>query len=118
MWSGVARALTPGYRVRKPDLPGHGENAAPAPVSLEGHADFVEAMLAQIEGPVGLAAFSMGGYAALALMKRLPQKVRALSLVDTRSGADDEAGRGKRNEAIATVRSGGSLRSRRPCCRA
>ncbi len=107
MWSGVARALTPGYRVLKPDLPGHGENAAQAPVSLEGHADFVEAVLGQIEGPVGLAGFSMGGYVALALMKRLPQKVRALALVDTRSGADDEAGRGKRTEAIATVRSGG-----------
>jgi pimeloyl-ACP methyl ester carboxylesterase len=49
----------------------------------------------------------MGGYIALALMKRRPEKVRALALVDTRAGADDEAGRARRNEAIATLRSGG-----------
>ena len=107
MWSGVARALAPTLRVLKLDLPGHGENAAPAAESVEGHADFVEALLEQLPGPVGLAGFSMGGYVALALMKRRPEKVRALALVDTRAGADDEAGRVKRNEAIATVREGG-----------
>ena len=104
----AAAANADGWAVVAPDLPGHGENAAQAPVSLEGHADFVEAMLGQIAGPVGLAGFSMGGYVALALMKRRPEKVKALALVDSRSGADDEAGRGKRAEAIATVRSGGA----------
>jgi 3-oxoadipate enol-lactonase len=107
MWSGVARALAPNLQILKPDLPGHGENEAPAPRSLEEHADFLEALLAALPGPVGLAAFSMGGYVALALMKRRPEKVRALALVDTRAGADDEAGRAKRNEAIATVRAEG-----------
>lgn len=107
IWSGVARALAPGLRVLKPDLPGHGENAAPAAESIEGQADFVEALLAQLPGPVGLAGFSMGGYVALALMRRRPEKVRALALVDTRAGADDEAGRARRNEAIAAVRAGG-----------
>jgi 3-oxoadipate enol-lactonase len=107
MWSGVARAMATGLRILKPDLPGHGENAAPATESIEGQADFLEAILAELPGPVGLAAFSMGGYAALALMKRRPEKVRALALVDTRAGADDEAGRVKRDEAIAVVRAGG-----------
>ena len=107
MWSGVARALAAGLRVLKPDLPGHGENAAPAPESIEGQANFLEALLAAIPGPVGLAGFSMGGYVALALMKRRPEKVKALALVDTRAGADDEAGRAKRDEAIAAVREGG-----------
>src|SRR6266508_2821705 len=91
MWSGVARALAPALRVLKPDLPGHGENAAAALPSLEAHADFAEAVLGELDGPVGLAGFSMGGYVALALMKRRPEKVRALALVDTRAGPDDEA---------------------------
>jgi pimeloyl-ACP methyl ester carboxylesterase len=107
MWSGVARAMAPGLHVLKPDLPGHGSSAAPAPTSLEGHADFVEAILARLPGPVGLAGFSMGGYVALALMRRRPEKVRALALVDPRAGADDAAGRAKRDEAIATVGTGG-----------
>jgi 3-oxoadipate enol-lactonase len=107
MWSGVARSLAVGLRVLKPDLPGHGDNAAPAPDSIDAHADFAEAILAQLPGPAGVAGFSMGGYVALALMKRKPEKVRALALVDSRAGADDGAGRAKRDEAIATVQSAG-----------
>jgi pimeloyl-ACP methyl ester carboxylesterase len=107
MWSGVARALAPGLHVLKPDLPGHGSSTAPAPASLEGHADFVEAILEKLPAPVGLAGFSMGGYIALALIKRRPEKLRALALVDSRAGADDDVGRAKRDEAIATVGSGG-----------
>lgn len=107
MWSGVARALSTGLRVLKPDLPGHGENPAPAPSTLEAHADFVEALLAELPAPVGLAGFSMGGYVALALMRRRPGKVRALALVDSRAAAEDAAGRARREEAIATVQTGG-----------
>ena len=107
MWSGVARVLSTSFRVLKPDLPGHGENPAPAPASLEAHADFVEALLAELPAPVGLAGFSMGGYVALALMKRKPERIRALALVDSRAGADDAAGRAKREESIALVRAQG-----------
>jgi len=107
MWSGVARALSSRFHVFKPDLPGRGNSDAPAPTSVEGHADFLEAILAQIDGPVGIAGFSFGGYVALALMKRRPEKVRALALVDTRASADDEAGKAKREETIAAVRANG-----------
>jgi pimeloyl-ACP methyl ester carboxylesterase len=41
----------------------------------------------------------MGGYAALSLMRRRPDLVGALALVDTRASADDDAGRAKRDEA-------------------
>lgn len=107
MWSGVARALSSQFQVLKPDLPGRGNSEAPAPTSVEGHADFLEAMLGQLEGPVGIAGFSFGGYIALALMKRRPDKVRALALVDTRASADDAAGKAKRDETIAAVRESG-----------
>jgi len=107
MWSGVARILATQFRVLKPDLPGRGNTPAPAAGGMEGYADFVEAILAQLPAPVGLAGFSMGGYVALALMKRQPEKLAALALVDTRAFADDEAGKAKRDEAIAKVRSEG-----------
>lgn len=107
MWSGVARALSPSFRVLKPDLPGRGDNPAPASGGIEGYADFVEAALGELPAPVGLAGFSMGGYVALALMKRGPERVRALALVDTRATADDEAGKARRDQAIATLRAHG-----------
>ncbi|HEY3172201.1 MAG TPA: alpha/beta fold hydrolase [Thermoanaerobaculia bacterium] len=107
MWSGVARALSTQFRVLKPDLPGRGNTEAPAPDSIEGYADFVDAIVGQLEGPVGLAGFSFGGYITLAYLKRRPEKIRALAFVDTRASADDEAGRKKRDEMIAAVRGNG-----------
>lgn len=107
MWSGVARALSSQFHVLKPDLPGRGNSEALAPTSVEGHADFLETILGQLEGPVGIAGFSFGGYIALALLRRRPEKVRGLALVDTRASADDAAGKAKRDETIAAVRANG-----------
>jgi pimeloyl-ACP methyl ester carboxylesterase len=107
MWSGVARTLAARFRVLKPDLPGRGENPAPAPSQLEDHADFVDALVRELPAPVGLAGFSMGGYVAFALLRRGSVSLRALALVDTRAEADDEEGRKRRDEAIATVRQAG-----------
>jgi pimeloyl-ACP methyl ester carboxylesterase len=107
MWSGVARALAPRFHVFKPDLPGRGNTDAAAPQSITGYSDFVETLVSQIPAPVGIAGFSFGGYIALDLLKRRPEKVRALALVDTRASADDEGGRAKRDETIAAVRADG-----------
>ncbi|HTY43054.1 MAG TPA: alpha/beta fold hydrolase [Thermoanaerobaculia bacterium] len=107
MWSGVARALAPRFRVLKPDFPGRGETAAPSEGRLDDYADFVGAILEALPGPAGLAGFSMGGYVALILARRARPGLAALALVDTRAGADDEAGRARRDEAIALVRAQG-----------
>jgi pimeloyl-ACP methyl ester carboxylesterase len=107
MWSGVARALAPKFRVFKPDLPGRGNTDAAAPRSIAGYADFVEALVEEIPAPVGIAGFSFGGYISLELIKRRPEKVRALALVDTRATADDPLARGKRDETVSAVRENG-----------
>jgi pimeloyl-ACP methyl ester carboxylesterase len=107
MWSGVARALAPKFRVFKPDLPGRGNTEASAPDSIAGYADFVEALVEEIPAPVGIAGFSFGGYISLELIKRGPEKVRALALVDTRATADDQLARGKRDETVSAVRENG-----------
>ncbi len=107
MWSGVARALAARFRVLKPDLPGRGETPIASGATIEDSADFLDAILAGLPGKAGLAGFSMGGYAALALARRKPANLAALALVDSRAQADDEAGRARRDEAIATVRSAG-----------
>ena len=108
MWSGVARVLSTRFRIFKLDLPGHGENASKPGGSVDSYADYLESVLAKLQGPAGIAALSMGGYVALALMKRSPSNVAALALVDTRAGADDEAGKAGRNAAIEAVRAGGA----------
>src|SRR5262245_1670236 len=107
MWSGVARVLSARFRVLKPDLPGRGETPGGSERGIEGYADFLAAVVNQLPAGGGLAGFSMGGYAALALAARSPEKLRALALVDSRASPDDEAGRAKRDEAIATVRASG-----------
>jgi pimeloyl-ACP methyl ester carboxylesterase len=107
MWSGVARVLATRFRVLKPDLPGRGETVAASEGRLDDYADFLQALLDALPAPAGLAGFSMGGYVALALARRRPSGLRALALVDTRASADDDAGRSKRDEAIATVRASG-----------
>lgn len=107
MWSGVARALAPKFRVLKPDLPGRGNSDVAAPAGIAGYADFLEALLAGLAEPVGIAGFSFGGYITLELMKRRPDKVRGLALVDTRASADDPLARAKRDETIAAVRENG-----------
>jgi pimeloyl-ACP methyl ester carboxylesterase len=107
MWSGVARGLATRFRVLKPDLPGRGESAVPAAGDLETYAAYVEALVDAVPAPVGLAGFSMGGYVALALLRRARAAVAALALVDTRAEADDEEGKRKRDEAIELVRSAG-----------
>ena len=107
MWSGVARVLATQFRVVKPDLPGRSENPLPSEGTIESYADFLETILLSSPGPAGVAGLSMGGYAALDLARRRPEKLKALALVDTRAGADDEAGRAKREEAIAAVRAAG-----------
>lgn len=109
MWSGVARILSADFRVVKPDLPGRPENPLPAEGTMASYADFLVALIEASPAPVGLAGFSMGGYAALALLKQRPGAIGALALVDSRAGADDDAGRARRDQAIAAVRSQGAV---------
>ena len=107
MWSGVARRLSDRFRVLKPDLPGRPDNPAEATGRIDDYADFIGAILQGLTPPIGVAGFSMGGYVTLALVKRRPEGIGALALIDTRAGADDEAGRARREEAIELVRTKG-----------
>ena len=107
MWSGVARRLSDRFRVLKPDLPGRPDNPAEATGRIDDYADFIGAILEGLTPPVGVAGFSMGGYVTLALVKRRPKGIGALALIDTRAGADDEAGRARREDAIEMVRTKG-----------
>ncbi|MBA0045505.1 alpha/beta fold hydrolase [Mycobacterium sp. NPDC050853] len=74
-----------------PDLLGHGHSPAPAPWSLEAHADAVAAVLDETEtGPIVVVAHSFGGATALHLAARRPDLVKSLILLDPAIGLDGD----------------------------
>ena len=59
----------------------------------------------KLDKPV-LCAFSMGGYISLRAMERIQNKFSGVILCDTKSEADDNAGKIKRASAIKQINSG------------
>lgn len=98
MWEPQLEALS-GYDVRVPSLVGRGE-------SIDGWA---EQLLAETDGDLALIGASMGGYCALAIAKRAPERLRGLVLVGSHASADPPEGKVWRDESIARVREGGPL---------
>jgi pimeloyl-ACP methyl ester carboxylesterase len=105
MWSEQARALTDaGHRVFAPDQRGYGTvPLGTDPPSLDRAADDVLRML-DLAGTsrVVLAGSSMGGYVAMAFLRRYPDRVAGLALLATRAAADSLAVAAGR-EALASM---------------
>jgi pimeloyl-ACP methyl ester carboxylesterase len=120
MWEDVAARLPAGRTVISLDPPGLGDSpdaeavgealgVGPAP-SLETSADAVAATVrAAGLDRVVVAGLSMGGYVAMALLERHPDLVAGIALVDTRSTADDDAGRANRLRVADAVLAAGDL---------
>jgi len=51
---------------------------------------------------------SMGGYVAMALAAMAPERVRGLVLIDTQAGADDDAGKARREAVASDVMANGA----------
>ncbi|NJL33301.1 MAG: alpha/beta fold hydrolase [Chloroflexaceae bacterium] len=94
----AALVLEEHYRVIIPDLRGFGESAVPAgPYLMDTFVDDLIALLDQLEiKRVVVVGLSMGGYIAMALVRRYPLRVHALVLADTRANPDDAAGKASR----------------------
>jgi pimeloyl-ACP methyl ester carboxylesterase len=64
-------------------------------------------LLGEVEGPFAVVGASMGGYCALALARRAPERVVGLVLVGSRPSADTEERRRFRDDIAAQLRSEG-----------
>ncbi|HEY5160807.1 MAG TPA: alpha/beta hydrolase [Gaiellaceae bacterium] len=98
MWQPQLEALA-GYEVRAPSLVGRGD-------SIDGWA---EQLLAETADDLVVIGASMGGYCALAIAKRAPERVRGVVLSGSRASADPPGGRAWRDQSIALVREKGAL---------
>lgn len=61
------------------------------------------AILGEVEGDLAAIGASMGGYCALALLRRAPDRVQALALVGSRAEADTPERRAGRDETIRLI---------------
>jgi pimeloyl-ACP methyl ester carboxylesterase len=69
--------------------------------------EWARAVLAQAPGTLVAVGASMGGYCALAMARREPQRVRGLVLAGSRAGADSPARRRERDQTIDALRERG-----------
>lgn len=69
-----------------------------------------EAILAEAPPVFALAGLSMGGYVAFEILRRAPERVERLALLDTQAGPDGEEARVARLQQIEIARKGGFAR--------
>jgi pimeloyl-ACP methyl ester carboxylesterase len=96
MWEPQLESLRD-YEVSAPRLYGRGE-------SLD---DWAASLLGEQDGDLVLVGASLGGYAALAMTRRAPQRVRALALVGARAEGDSPERRAGRADTIALLENRG-----------
>lgn len=99
-----------GFRRIAPDLRGMGRSDAPdLGYSMATYADDLAGLLEVLdEESVVLCGLSMGGYVAFEFLRRHPDRVRGLILMDTKAEADTPEGRKARDAHLALVREQGT----------
>jgi len=116
MWLAAAAGMPGNHPVLAMDLPGtpgHSDDL-PEP-SIEASADAVASAMAEAGIPRAVVAgMSMGGYVALALAERHPDRVAALALVDTKSTADAPEARANRLRVADEAEQGDTVAPVRP----
>jgi pimeloyl-ACP methyl ester carboxylesterase len=106
MWDGVREQLARHVRVITPDQRGFGRSPLPpgGEPSVDVLADDVLALLDELSlESVVLGGCSMGGYVAMAVLRKAAERVDRLVLVDTRPDADDFDRRAGRLAAATRV---------------
>jgi len=110
MWQPQTASLNDVITTIAPNFPGFGGTPGVGAVtSMESMADVCIRALdeAHLDSAV-VCGLSMGGYAALSFWRKYPGRVAGLVLANTRAGADDEAGKGRRADLATRLRAEGN----------
>lgn len=107
MWDDFIYRI-PHYSVIKIDLPGFGQSAAQASISIIGYADAVKEVLdaEKIEDAI-LVGHSMGGYTAMAFAKKYPNLLKGLCLFQSQPFPDTKENKAKREKSAHFVETHG-----------
>jgi 3-oxoadipate enol-lactonase len=108
MWDKQVAELSKNYFCVTYDIRGLGEsNVGDGQFTIEMFVDDLESVVdgLKLDKPV-LCALSMGGYISLRAIERIQNKFSGLILCDTKSEADDNAGKLKRAMAVKQINSG------------
>ena len=105
MWAPLRPFLEPQSWVVTPDLPGFGGTPPlPGPASMEALAGWVTGLVDDLAiDRFVLGGHSMGGYVALALAARQPDRLAGLVLMDTRATADTPDAAARRRAAAGDI---------------
>jgi 3-oxoadipate enol-lactonase len=109
LWAAQRVALAPQARCIVPDIRGFGYSSTHGPYSMDQYADDVAMLLdwLRIEQAV-VCGLSMGGYIAMAMWRRHPDRVRGFVFCDTKAAPDTEEGKARRDEFAAQVKRDGT----------
>jgi pimeloyl-ACP methyl ester carboxylesterase len=110
MWTDQLEAVPAGWRMIAPDLAGFGGTTDyTGRPTIDDLARDVDQLLDALNlGPVVLGGLSMGGYAAFAMHRLAPKRLRGLILADTKSTGDTAAARDGREAMLRVVDERGS----------
>lgn len=102
IWSQFIPTLAKEAKVIALDLPGFGENKAmDADISIDNAAELVEAFLKSIEVRQAIIiGHSLGGYVALALAEKFPQRISGLCLFHSTAKADSDEKKRTRDKTL------------------
>ena len=108
MWDAQINELSKNYFCVTYDIRGLGESTVgDGQVTMESFVDDLETLIDELmlDKPI-LCSLSMGGYISLRAIERIQNKFSGLILCDTKSEADDNAGKLKRAVAIKQINNG------------
>jgi len=109
MWKAQVEGLSARWRVIVPDFRGFGLSGETGPFSIEQLADDTHGLIKELGlGKVVLAGLSMGGYVALAYVRKYAASLRGLILMDTKAEPDTAEGKVNRDRMIVIAKERGA----------